>query len=174
MRNDSMIIIVFSALLLITSACTSEPAFDKAKFADLGRTAEEIKTAITSSNPCDAPEALAQRLTSNIAAVKDKANSELDRDVIAAYSRLLSTYQDGLLLCRSRHAFTNFGYFPKGRIFVSQDLDPVIAKYGLSKKRHVSERTGAYVYSIDGDSIQVIWESAQAQIQNVENMVKYN
>ena len=174
MKHPSTIILLFLTILLLASGCVSEPGLDKTKFADLGRTAEAIKTAVTSSNPCDAPEALEHSLASGIAAVNDRADSKLDQYMITAYTHLLSTYRDGLLLCRSRHQLSNVGYFPKGRVYVSQDLDAVVEKYDLSTEKQQDRRTGVWMRTIDGDSIQEIWESAQAQIRNIEVTMKYN
>lgn len=169
-----MVILVFSAILLFTSACVSEPGIDKGKFAELDRTAQDLKAALTSSNPCDVPESLQQRLASGITAVKGKANSKGEHDLIVAYSHLLSTYKDGLLLCQYRTQLSHFDFFPKGRIYVSQELDPLVEKYDLPMEKHLYKRTGQYMRSIDGNSILVIWESARTQIKNMENMMNYN
>ena len=173
-RQGGMVVLVFSAILLFTSACISEPGIDKGKFAELDRTIQELKAAITSSYPCDLPDNLQQKIASGIAAVKDKANSKGEHDLIVAYSHLLSTYKDGLLLCQFRTHLSNFDFFPKGRIYVSQELDPLVEKYDLSTEKHIYKRTGQYMRSIDGNSIRVIWESARIQIKNIENMMNYN
>jgi hypothetical protein len=174
MKNHGMAVLLLPALLLFFSGCVAEPGMDKTKFAELNRTAEELKSAITSSSPCDLSATLQQRLASGIVAVQGTAASREEHDLIAAYSHLLATYQDGLLLCRSRAQLTNFTFFPKGRIYVSQELDPLVERYDLPLERHLYRLTGQHVKSIDGNSIQVIWASALAQIRNIENMVRYN
>jgi len=174
MRQHGLVFLLLSALLLFTSACVSEPGFDKGKFAELDRIVQDMKAAVSSSNPCDVPDILQQRLASGIAAVKDKANSKRERDLIMAYSYLLTTYKDGLLLCRSRTHLSNFDFFPKGRIYVSQELDPLVERYDLAVEKHLYKHTGQYMRTIDGDSIRVIWESARTQIKNMENMMNYN
>ncbi|HSQ77763.1 MAG TPA: hypothetical protein VLN91_02625, partial [Nitrospirota bacterium] len=115
-----------------------------------------------------------QRLVSGIAALKNKTASKEENDLIEAYSRLLSTYKDGLLLCRYRTHLSQFQFVPKGRIYVVQELDPLVEKYGLPTESHLYGPTGVHWRSIAGDSINVIWESAEFQIKNIENMVKYN
>ena len=166
-------IIVFSAIALFTSGCMSEPGIDKGTFEELNRTAQDLKAALTLSNPCDVPDTLQQRLASGIAAVKNKVNSKEEHNLIAAYTQLFTTCKDGLLLCRYRTQFSGFDFFPKGRIYVSQELDPLVEKYDLSMEKHVYKGTGQYMRSIDGNSVQVIWESARAQIKNIENMMNY-
>ncbi len=174
MRQDRIFIPLFSAMLLFVSGCVSEPGTDKGKFLELNRTAEDLKTAITSGNPCDVPDTLQRRLDSGIAALKDRAASKGEYDLIAAYSHLLTAYRDGLLLCQSRTLLSNFQFVPQGRIYVSQELDPLVKKYGLPTERHLYKPTGQYWRSIDGDSIKVIWESVQMQIKNIENMMNYS
>ncbi len=166
--------VFFFGVILFASACINEAGIDKTKFAELYKTAQEIKTAIQSNNRCGAPDSLAERLASGTAALRDKTVSKPERDLLAAYADLLAIYQDGLLLCRSRGTLSGFQFVPRDRIYVTQELDPIIEKYGLPVERHVYKRTGTYMKSIPGDSIAKIWESAGAEIRNIENMVNYN
>jgi hypothetical protein len=174
MRKVRASIILLSAIIFFGSGCVSEPGIDKGKFAELNRTARELSSSIPSDKPCDVPDALLQKLVSGTEALKDKTNSKAERDVIEAYERLLATYQDGLLLCQYRNQLNQFSFIPKGRIYVSQELDPIVDKYGLSIVRHLYKPTGVYWKSVPGDSIKVIWESAENQTRNIENMVNYN
>ncbi|HXY54566.1 MAG TPA: hypothetical protein VEM40_07840 [Nitrospirota bacterium] len=175
MRKDcSIVILLFSTITLFIFGCVSEPGVEKGKFLELNRAVEDLKAAIMSGNACDMPDTLQQRLADGIAAINGKAASKGERDLVAAYSHLLTTYKDGLLLCQSRNLLSDFQFVPRGRIYVSQELDPLVEKYGLSTKRHLYSPTGQYWRSIDGDSIKVIWESAQVQIKNIENMMNYN
>ncbi len=174
MRNHIAAVTIFSVMMFLASACIPENRVDKNKFAELGRTAQELKTAITSSRPCEVPDELVQRLASGIAAVKDKASSRAERDVVAAYSNLLSTYHDGLLLCRSRAHLAQFQFVPKGRIYVTQEIDPIVEKYDLSTEKHVYKPTGQVWRSIDGDSMRIVWESAVSQTQNIDFLVDHN
>jgi len=174
MRQDGVVIILLSAIMLFGPGCVSEPGIDKEKFSELNLIAQDLKTAITSGKPCDVPDTLIQRLASETAALKNRTASKGERDLIEAYSHLLTTYKDGLLLCQYQTPLSQFQFVPKGRIYVFQELDPVIQKYGLSTESHLYKPTGVYWRSIDGDSIKVIWESAEFQIKNIENMVNYN
>jgi hypothetical protein len=174
MRQDGIVIILLSSIMLFGSGCVSEPGMDKGKFSELSRTAQDLKTSLASGTPCDAPDTLLQRLVSGITALKNKTASKEERDLLDAYSRLLTTYKDGLLLCQYRTQLSQFQFVPQGRIYVVQELDPLVEKYGLPTESHLYRPTGAHWRSIDGDSIQVIWESAKLQIKNIENMVNYN
>jgi hypothetical protein len=174
MRQVGIVIIFLLAIMLFGSSCVSEPGINKEKFSELNRTARELKASIKSDKPCDVPDILLQRLASGVVALEDKAASKAESDLIAAYSHLLTTYKDGLLLCRYRSQLYHFQFVPKGRIYVSQELDPLVDKYSLSTESHLYRPTGVYWRSIAGDSIKVIWERAEIQTRNIENMVNYN
>jgi hypothetical protein len=173
MKLLGSVVLAFSALMLFTSGCISEPDFDRKKFAELNGVAQDLKTAVTATDPCTMPDALQQRLARGIAAVRERGTSTAEAGVIAAYAHLLTTCQDGLLLCRSRDHMSHFAFFPKGRIYVSQDLDPLVERYDLRVERHLYKPTGQYMRSIDGSATTVVWESVRAQIQNIENMIRY-
>ncbi len=174
MRRNDIVVLLLSAIMFLSISCVSEPGIDKGKFSELNRTARELQNSISSNKPCDVPDTLMQKLDAGITALRDKTSSKAERDVIAAYSRLLTTYKDGLLLCQYRTQMKQFEFVPRGRIYVFQELDPLVEKYGLSTERHVYAPTGVHWKSIAGDSIKVIWESAEVQLKNVENMVNYN
>ncbi len=174
MSQNSTVILLLSALVLFGPGCVSEPGIDKGKFSEINRTAQDLKISVTSGKPCDMPDTLLQRLASGTETLKGKAASKGERDLIEAYSRLLTTYKDGLLLCQCRTRSAQFPFVPGGSIYVFQDLDPLVQKYSLSTESHVYKPTGAHWKSIAGDSINVIWESAAVQIKNIENMINYN
>jgi hypothetical protein len=174
MRQDVIVIILLSAIMLISPGCLSEPGIDKGKFTELNRIAQDLKTAITSGKPCDVPDAFLQKLDTGTTALKNGTVSKMERDLIEAYSHLLTTYKDGLLLCKYQAPLSQFQFVPKGRIYVFQELDPIVQRYDLSTESHLYRPTGVYWRSISGESIKVIWESAEVQIMNIENMLNYN
>lgn len=173
MRRYGIVILLFSAMVLFGSGCQPEPGIDKEKFSEINRTVRELKTSITSSNPCDGPDTLLQRLVSGTAALKEEATTRAESDLVDAYARLLTTCQEGLLFCQYRNQLSQFQFVPKGRIYVFQELDPLVQKYGFATKSHLYKPTGVYWKSIEGDSIKVIWESAEFQIKIIENMMNY-
>jgi len=174
MRQITVIISLILAIMVFASGCTTEPGLDKQKFAELSRVAEELKAAVGSGRPCDLPDTLVQRFTAGTAALEGKTTSMAERDLLSAYSHLLITYQDGLLLCRSRTVLANFEFVPRGRIFVTQELDPLIEKYDLTVEKHVYKPTGKEWKSISTDAVRVVWEQVAFEIKNIENRVNYN
>jgi hypothetical protein len=174
MKQGGIIISFLSVIILFSSACISDPGIDKAKFSELNRIARELQASIPAGKPCDVPDTLLQKLASLTAALKDRTTSTEELDLISAYSNLLTTYNDGQLLCTYRTHLSQFNFVPKGRIYVFQELDPLVQKYDLTTKSHVYQPTGLHWRSISEDSIKVIWESAAFQTKNIENRVNYN
>ena len=168
------VITLVSAILLFASGCAAEPGLDKGKFAELDRALQDLKAALGSGKACDVPDTMLQRLASGTAALKDKTASKAERDLLAAYADLATIFHDGLLLCRSRTHLSGFEFVPKGRIYVTQELDPLVEKYDLPIESHVYKPTGAHWKSISPDSIRVIWEKAEVRIKNIEVMLKYS
>jgi hypothetical protein len=174
MKQAGMIILLLSATMLFGPGCVSEPGIDRGKFSELNRTALDLQALLNAGKTCDMPDTLLQRLVSGMAALKDRTTSEAERNLLAAYANLLTTYKDGLLLCKYRTDLSQFKFVPKGRIYVFQELDPLVQKYDLSTESHVYRPTGLHWRSIDGDSIKVIWKSAEFQIKIIENMLNYS
>ncbi len=172
-KHRIIIVHVLSALLLFAFGCTAEPGLNKAKFAELDRAAQELKAALKAGKGCETPDTLLQRFVSGTAALKDKVSSEEDRGLLEIYNRLTAVYQDGLLLCQTRTMFSGFAFVPKGRIYVTQELDPIVEKYNLPTERHMYKPTGKYWRSIPADSVQVVWDQAAFEIKNIENWESY-
>ncbi len=162
------LILASAAMALLIVACAYDQGIDKTKFAELNRIAQDMKAAITSGEPCNVPDTLEQRLDRELAAVRDRARSKKEQDLIVAYDHLLAICRDGLLLCQSRTQFTHFDFFPKDRIYVSQELDSIVERYELPVEKHVYKPTGQQMKSVAGDSIGVIWGSALTQIKIIE------
>jgi hypothetical protein len=161
------------ALLVFACGCTTEPGLNKAKFAELDRAKQDLKAAIKAGRGCETSDALLQRFVSGTAALKNKMASEDERGLLELYNELVITYQDGLLLCRTRTMFADYAFVPKGCIYVTQELDPVVEKYHLPTERHLYQPTGKHWKSIPGDSPRVVWEQAAFEIKNIEGWERY-
>jgi hypothetical protein len=161
-------------VLFLATACPTEPGLDRGKFTDLNRASQDLKAAIRTGKACEAAEGVLQRLSSGAAAMQGKTASKADRDLLSAYSHLLGVSRDGLLLCQSRNLLSGFPFVPQGRIYVSQELDAIVERYDLPTEKHLYKPTGKYWKSISTDSISVVWESAEAEIQHIDNMMKYS
>ncbi len=163
-----------AAMILLLASCALEPSLDRAKFAGLNKAAQELKAAIKSGKSCESAGSLSMELSSGTAALQKRTSSKADRDLLSAFAHLSAITKDGVLLCQSRSLLSGFPFLPKGRIYVSQELDPIVEKYDISTQTHVYGPTGKHWRSISDDSISIVWGSAEAEIQHIENMVKYS
>lgn len=168
------VITLVAVLLLLAAGCTTDPGLDKTKFAELDRAKEDLKAALGSGERCEVPDSVLERLGAGTAALAGRTASKAERDLLAAYADLVAISRDAQLLCRSRTHLTGFRFVPKGRIYVTQELDPVVERYGLPVERHVYEPTGASWRSISADSIGMLWERAATRMKSIEVMQKYS
>jgi hypothetical protein len=88
--------------------------------------------------------------------------------VLKAYSTLLGIYQDGHMLWKYKMEFAPFDFVPKGRIYVSQDIEPIVFKYSFPVESHLYKPTHQYWKSISEDSIQIIWNNADNQFKIID------
>ncbi len=160
--------------MLLGFGCVSEQGIDKGKFSETLRIARTLQTSLTSGNACEVSAELLQKLVSEAEALKDKPASPAETNVIKDIFSLIGTYNDGVLLCKSRTRFSHFSFVPKGRIYVYQELEPLVRKYDLPTESHVYGPTGVSWRSISWDSIEVIWKRAGSQLKNIENAVNYS
>jgi hypothetical protein len=170
----SVITWITAMLLLFAAGCAAEPGLDKGKFLELSRAGQDLQVVLGSVKICEVPDTVLQRLASGTAALKDKTASKSEADLLAAYANLIAIIEDGMLLCRSRSHLSGFEFVPKGRIYVTQELDPLVEKYGLPTESHVYKPTGAHWKSISADSITVIRERAEVQIKKIDVLLKYS
>lgn len=173
-KGQRVVVLVWlSALMLFVFGCTAEPGLDKKKFAELDRAAQDLKAAVKSGKACETQDTLLKRFVSGTEALKDKMASDDERALLEAFSHLVTTYQDNLLLCRTQTAFAGFEFVPKGRIYVTQELDPLVEKYHLPIKQHVYKPTGKNWKSIPDGAVQVVWEQMAFEIKNIESRQSY-
>lgn len=168
------VIVLLPAMVLLCLGCVSEPGIDKGKFTESLRIARELHTSLAKGSPCDVPAELLQKLAAETEALKSKAASPAEKNVVRALSGLVNTYNDGVLVCNQRAHLSQFSFVPRGRIYVVQELDPLVLKYDLPTESHVYRPTGVSWRSISWDAVKAIWESAGAQLRSIENAVNYS
>jgi len=162
---------IFFALLLIIfvgGACAPEPVIHKKKFAGVNLTAHTVKTAVNGAASYQEVNALLQRLSAELMTLEDKDSTPREKDLLRHYAELLAIYQDGLLLWKYKLEFTPFAFVPKGRIYVRQDVEPIVSKYQLATQSHVYQQTGQTWKSISEDSIKIIWSNADSQLKIID------
>jgi len=173
-KRHRVVTALLAAMMLLCAACASEPGIEKGKFSESLRIARDLQTSLTRGDSCDVPVELLQKLASETETLKNRTASAAEKNVLRDLLSLVSTYHDGVLLCKSRNRLSQFPFVPRGRIYVFQELDPLVQKYGLPTESHVYGPTGATWRSISSESIREIWERAGAQLRNIENAVNYS
>jgi hypothetical protein len=157
----------------IIGACSFEPEIDKGKFTQLQAAAQTVKSSIDAGESYQQVTGKVQQFDAGIAALKDSVRTQKEKELLHAYADLLAAYQDGLVLWRYKLDFAFFDFMLKGRIYVGQDVDPIVIKYRFPTQSHLYEPTGTYWKSISGDSIQKIWNIADSQMKTIYNITNY-
>ena len=85
----------------------------------------------------------------------------------------MADYRDGPVLWKYKLDFAFFDSILKGRIYVRQDVEPIIIKYRFPTESHLYDPTWQYWKSIPGDAIQIIWRYADSQLKTIENITNY-
>ena len=168
MKNKENIFALLLMIVFITVACSSEPEMNMTKFEKMDQAAQELKTSLTEGTTYQHFGELLQRLSSEIAAVNNKSLSKKEMELLHAYSVLAGVYQDGYVLWKYKMEFAPFGIVPEGRIYVSQDVEPIAFKYNLPTESHLYKPTQQYWKSISEDSIQIIWNNADLQYKIIK------
>jgi hypothetical protein len=162
-----------SICIFFIGACSFESGIDKVKFAKLKVAAQAVKTSIAAGESYQQVTEKVEQLAADIAALKDKVPTQKEKELLEAYADLLADYRDGLVLWKYKLDFAFFDVMLKGRIYVGQDVEPIVIKYRFPTESHLYEPTGQYWKSIPGDSIQAIWSYADSQLKAMDNITNY-
>ena len=168
MKNKENIFALLLMIVFTTVACSSEPGIDRTKFKKLDKAAQQVKTSLNEKTSFQHFGELLHNLSAEISAVKARALSKKEMELLDAYSVLAGVYQDGYILWKYKLEFAPFGIVPEGRIYVSQDVEPIAFKYNLPKESHLYKPTQQYWKSISEDSIQIIWNNADLQYKIIK------
>ena len=173
MKDRKRFLVGLLIIFLLSGACSSEPPVNKNKFAKLSLAAYAVKTSVNAGEPYSQVVDRVQQLSVETEALKDGTNTSEEKQLLQAYTTLLSVYKDGLVLWKYKLDFAFFDSQLKGRIYVGQDVDPIVEKYRLPTESHLYKPTGQYWKSISGDSIQLMWRHADSQLKVIENIANY-
>ena len=168
MKIRQNILVLLLMFVFITGACSSEPEMDKTKFLKLDQIARELQASHAAGASFNHFGELLQSMSAELAAVKARPLSKKEMEELNAYSVLYGIYQDGYILWKYKLEFAPFGIVPKGRIYVSQDVEPIAFKYSFPTESHLYGPTRQYWKSISEDSIQIIWNNADFQYKIIK------
>ncbi len=167
--NLGLIMIAF----FLVAACSWEPGIDKNKFTKLNVLAHALKTARIGGATYRQLSEQAGNLSAEVIALRNKVTTKEEKELLDAYSDLSAIYHDGLLLWKYQLEFAPFDFVPTGRIYVGQDVEPIVSKYHFATESHQYRPTGQKWKSLPEDSIKIVWNNADAQLKIIENMTNY-
>ena len=168
MKKMGNLLILLLTVVFIFGACTSEPEMDKSKFTKVDQIAQELQTSHAAGASYQHFGELLQALSAELAAVKAGKLSDKEMEELNAYFVLYGIYKDGYTLWKYKLEFAPFGIVPEGRIYVSQDVEPIAFKYNFPTESHLYRPTQQYWKSISEDSIQIVWNNADFQYKIIK------
>lgn len=160
-------------MFFLIVACSSQPAINKNKFAKVKAAALSVKSALAAGASYQESNDRVEHLSVEISELKNNVTTKQEKGLLEAYSDLLECYRDGLILWKYKLEFAVFDFMLKGRIYVAQDVEPIVLKYRLSTETHLYAPTHQYWKSIDEDSIRLIWINADSQMKLIETITNY-
>lgn len=163
--------ILIAAASIVIVCCACSPEIDKKKFDNLDRVADAIQSSISSGVTYERFGELLQGFSAEIKTLSDAAHSKREGELLKEYSELLKMYQDGYLLWKFSSEFSRHNLVPEGRIYVGQDVEPIVTKYRLSTEAHIFGPTQQSWKSISADSIQIIWDNAGRQRKRIRTLL---
>ena len=156
--------------VLFAGACSFEPDIDPGKFKRVSGAAQAVKASLSAETSYEQFGSLIEALSGEIAALKGKTATREEEKLLKAYTTLAEVYQDGRTLWKFKLEFAPFGIVPDGRIYISQDVEPIVFKYSFPVENHLYKPTGKHWKSISEDSIRIIWSNADSQLKIIEEI----
>jgi hypothetical protein len=155
---------------LVFGACS--PKVDKNRFQNANRAARALQRSIAADVKYKDFGELMQSFSDEVTVLEDTVKSKREKELADEYFSLLKMYEDGLLLWRYQREFSGHDFVPKGRIYVGQDLEPIVIKYHFETESHVFGPTRQSWKSISEDSIRTVWYNAGEQLKRIDTLLK--
>ncbi|MEW6328140.1 MAG: hypothetical protein AB1487_11220 [Thermodesulfobacteriota bacterium] len=171
MKKTILILISFAFLLCF--ACRSHD-FDRKKFENVNCAAQAVRASLKAGANLQQFGDLLKKLSSEIAILNRRVESDREKELLKHYSTLLAIYRDGFTLWKYNMEFTRYGFVPKARIYVGEDVEPIAEKYRLETDSHAFKSTRQVWRSIPEHSIQIIWINADSQMEIINNILRAN
>jgi hypothetical protein len=168
MRRKSIFLVGLSVVLLC-AGCS--PEIDKNKFQNASRAASAIQRSIAAEVTYQDFGELLQRFSDEMTVLEGAVRSKKEKELADEYSALLKMYKDGFLLWKYQREFSGHNFVPRGRIYVGQDLEPIVTKYRLETESHVFGPTRQSWKSISEDSIRIVWYNAGRQLKRIDTLL---
>ncbi|MFO0751694.1 MAG: hypothetical protein U0411_00025 [Thermodesulfovibrionales bacterium] len=152
------------------SSCS--PPFDGKKFERADRAAREVQRSVDSGAEYrQFGESLLQ-FSREALVLRDAVRSGKEEELFREYEDLLTIYRDGYSLMKYKAEFVRYGFVPSGTIYVGQEIEPLVAKYGIPTETHLFAPTMQAWKSIPDSSIGVVWSNARSRLAIIETLRK--
>ena len=163
-KTINITLILFSVLFF--AGCSSN--IDKHKFSGIKAAAWAIDEAVgdTTLSYSQFGE-LFQKMTDEIARTKAVVSTEEEKSLLNSCEELLAIYQDSYTLWQYKVASFQYGWIPRGRIYMDATVRTIAEKYQLPAESHVIELTNHHWESISTESIRVIWVKAHDKLKKI-------
>lgn len=168
-----VILLLFCVVFSLGSACSLEPSLDKSKFVKCKGDALAVRESISQGASYRQISDKVHQFSGEIDALKNKVANKREERLLAAYSDLLDIYRDGLVLLRYQTDFPFLSTELKGKIYVGQDVEPIVQKYRFTTETHIYKPTGQQWKSISDEAIKIIWRNADDELGLINNITNY-
>jgi hypothetical protein len=112
------------SLIFLSTGCSK---IDKNKFRELRKSARAVDKALEDTLlPYGQFEELLQKMTDEMTKTRALVSTEEEKALLSSYEKLLLTYQEGDLLWEYKIESFQYGWIPKGRIYVDEKLRPLV------------------------------------------------
>ncbi len=160
------ITLIALALIFFSLGCSN---IDKNKFRELRKSARSIDKAVKDPLlPYGQFKEKFQKMTDEMTKTRALVSNEEEKALLGSYEELFQTYQECNLLWEHKIESSIYGWIPRGRVYVDDQLRPLVEKYQFPAEPHLVELTGHRFESISADSLRVIWEKAHEQLKKVK------
>jgi len=165
-NKATTIALIVLSLIFFSTGCSN---IDKDKFRELRKSARAVDKAVKDPLlPYGQFQELFQKMTDEISKTRALASTEEEKALLSSYEELFMTYQEGATLWQYKIESFQYGWIPKGRIYVDEKLRPLVEKYHFPTEPHFVELTNHHYESISADSLKSIWEKAHEQLKKVK------
>ncbi|MBZ5500144.1 MAG: hypothetical protein LAP85_27430 [Acidobacteriia bacterium] len=156
-------------LVLISAACfrpkeTTGAQVDHAKFEPVYRAAKSIQAAISVGLNYQKMGELLQNFATEILIAKDKAESDMERLLVARYGEALPIFKDSLALWNEQIDSSKYEWL-KGYLVCEGDVAVIAGKYKLQKEEKDLAGVGRKLPVIPVSSVQALWLQADLKLQ---------
>ncbi|MEJ2695999.1 MAG: hypothetical protein P8013_05060 [Candidatus Sulfobium sp.] len=163
---------LLAVFFLASCSLIDGPKIDTKRFRAVDRAARSVGAAISTGTDYGRFNELIEEFAEEISRIQISAGSAGDAELLKHYQNLLGIYRDGLVVWRYKLEAPRYDFIPPGRIYVGQDVEPIVEKYRFSVETHVYLPTDKTWKSMSEESLRVIWMNARSQMEVINRIMR--